>query len=111
MPAREIYMTHRERTLQLATLVSPTTNRLAHHRFESCVLQGPAVVLPIKNFAFTRVEWGGKLDEVWFALPPGTRLGGVIGMEESEFIDCRFVGVGFVGTPHGLAQVAEHTAA
>ena len=90
-------------------MIDPATNVLVGHRFVRCVLIGPAVVGSVKNSTFQRVNWGGALDDVFLVVPSGTRLAGVIGFEECEFIDTSFARVGFIGDPYALAKVQEHT--
>lgn len=83
---------------------------IENRRFEGCLFEGPAVVLPIEGCEFDGCDLGDtKGDPRSLMLAPQSlsRVVGPIPFRNCQFINCRFVGVGFTGTPAFLDSMAE----
>lgn len=81
-----------------------------NRRFEGCLFEGPAVVLPIDGCEFDGCDLGdAKGDPRSLMLAPQSlsRVVGPIPFRNCQFISCRFVGVGFTGAPAFLDSMAE----
>lgn len=73
---------------------------IQNRRFTNCLLEGPAVLLPMDNCAFDGCDMGDATGDVRNLLlaPRGSeRVTGVIAMHGCRFEGCRFLGVGFTG--------------
>ena len=83
---------------------------IENRRFEGCLFEGPAVVLPIEGCEFDGCDLGdAKGDPRGLMLAPQSpnRVVGPIPFRHCQFINCRFVGVGFTGTPAFLDSMAQ----
>jgi hypothetical protein len=94
--------------LSLPRLVEPRRPILEGMTFEGCILEGPAVVVPL-GCTFGGNDWGGPFRDVWWLLPEHKTLWGPIVADGCVFQRCRFVGVGFMSDPDTLALVGEYT--
>jgi len=80
-----------------------------NRRFEGCLFEGPAVILPIEGCNFDGCDLGdAKGDPRSLMLAPQglSRVVGPIPFRNCQFINCRFVGVGFTGAPAFLDSMA-----
>jgi len=69
--------------------------------FVDCLIEGPAVLLPLEGCNFTDCNMGDAMGDSRNLLlkPVGPeRVIGVIPIMNCQFIRCRFLGVGFTGT-------------
>lgn len=83
---------------------------IENRRFEGCLFEGPAVIIPVERCAFDGCDLGdpqGDPRSLMLA-PLGTnRVVGPIAFRNCEFINCRFLGVGFTGEPAFLEELAK----
>ena len=80
-----------------------------NRRFEGCLFEGPAVVLPIEGCEFDGCDLGetkGDPRSLMLAPQSLSRVVGPIPFRSCQFINCRFVGVGFTGAPAFLDSMA-----
>ena len=73
-----------------------------NRRFEGCLFEGPAVILPLEGCAFDGCDLGdAKGDPCNLMLTPlgPQRVTGPIPFKNCSFVNCRFLGVGFTGAP------------
>ena len=66
-------------------------------RFENCLILGPAVVIPTGGGVISDCEFDGSLEETIWEIPENVGRIGAIGLDNTDFISCRFQGVGFAG--------------
>lgn len=81
---------------------------IENRTFTDCLLEGPAVVLPIEGCHFDDCffgEHGGDPTVLMLAPLGGYQVVGVISFRNCRFERCRFFGVGFTGTPQFLQQM------
>lgn len=79
-----------------------------NRRFEGCLFEGPAVILPLEGCAFDGCDLGdakGDPRSLMLAPQSGSRVVGPIPFRNCEFINCRFLGVGFTGSSAFLDQM------
>lgn len=82
---------------------------IENRRFEGCLFEGPAVILPVEGCHFDGCDLGdSKGDPRSLMLAPqgANRVVGPIPFRNCAFVNCRFVGVGFTGAPAFLDQMA-----
>jgi hypothetical protein len=82
---------------------------IENRTFTDCLLEGPAVVLPIEGCHFDDCffgEHGGDPNVLLLAPLGGYQVVGAIPFRNCRFERCRFLGVGFTGTPDFLHQLA-----
>lgn len=72
--------------------------------FENVELLGPAIVVPLDSFIFDSCTFDGTFETTFRAVPPGTRLNGVIGLRQVTFRGCRFRRVGLWAIPPVIDQ-------
>lgn len=78
--------------------------------FRDCVIEGPAVLLPIGACNFDGCNMGDAQGDVRNLLmqPLGPqKVTGTVPFKDCQFINCRFIRVGFTGTPDFLQQVQQ----
>ncbi|MGI4818197.1 hypothetical protein [Brevundimonas sp.] len=78
--------------------------------YRNCVIEGPAVLLPIGACNFDGCNMGDAQGDIRNLLlqPMGPqRVTGTIAFKDCQFINCQFMRVGFTGTPEFLAQVQQ----
>ena len=83
---------------------------IENRRFEGCLFEGPAVILPIEGCQFDGCDLGdAKGDPRSLMLAPlgANRVVGPIAFKNCQFINCRFVGVGFTGAAAFLDDMAQ----
>lgn len=76
--------------------------------FKDCVLEGPAVLLPISGCRFDSCNMGDAMGDTRNLLltPMGPqKVTGVIAFKDCTFTNCSFLRVGFTGTPEFLAEM------
>ena len=79
-------------------------------RFEGCLFEGPAVILPLEGCQFDGCDLGdAKGDPRSLIMAPqgDNRVVGPIPFKDCQFINCRFVGIGFTGAPGFLNSLVE----
>ncbi|WEK57651.1 MAG: hypothetical protein P0Y52_14075 [Candidatus Brevundimonas phytovorans] len=84
---------------------SPTIENLT---FTECLIEGPAVLLPLAGCTFDGCNMGDAHGDPRNLLlqPVGPqRVTGAIPLKNCKFINCRFLGVGFTGTPAYLDEM------
>lgn len=85
-----------------------------NRRFENCLIEGPAVLLPIEGCNFDGCDMGdahGDPRNLMLAPQGAQRVTGPIPFKNCQFINCRFLGVGFTGSPAFLDNMAQALAA
>ena len=78
-------------------------------RFENCLIEGPAVLLPLEGCNFDGCNMGdahGDPRNLMLSPQGPQRVTGPIPFKNCQFINCRFVGVGFTGAPAFLDSMA-----
>ena len=83
---------------------------IENRRFEGCLFEGPAVILPIEGCQFDGCDLGdanGDPRSLMLAPLGANRVVGPIAFKNCQFINCRFVGVGFTGAPAFLDDMAQ----
>lgn len=83
---------------------------IENRRFEGCLFEGPAVILPVEGCQFDGCDLGdAKGDPRSLMLAPqgASRVVGPIAFRNCQFISCRFLGVGFTGAPAFLDDMAQ----
>ncbi|WP_295707351.1 hypothetical protein [uncultured Brevundimonas sp.] len=76
--------------------------------FTECVIEGPAVVAAMVGTTFDGCNMGLAEDVNSLLFQPrGPKLIGVIGLQDCRFVRCRFVQVGFTGSPEFLTELSE----
>lgn len=75
--------------------------------FTNCVIEGPALVAVLSGTTFDGCNMGAASDpkSMLFA-PRGPRLVGAIGLQDCRFVRCRFVQIGYTGSPEFLEGMA-----
>ena len=79
--------------------------------FTDCLIQGPALVAVLSGTTFEGCNMGAASDpkSMLFA-PQGPRLVGAIGLQDCRFVRCRFVQIGYTGSPQFLEGMATNLA-
>ena len=74
--------------------------------FTDCVIQGPALIAVLSGTTFDGCNMGAASDaaSLLFA-PQGPRLVGAIGLQDCRFVRCRFVQIGYTGSPAFLEDM------
>lgn len=83
---------------------------IENRRFEGCLFEGPAVILPVEGCQFDGCDLGdpqGDPRSLMFAPQGANRAVGPIAFKNCQFINCRFLGVGFTGAPAFLDDMAQ----
>lgn len=83
---------------------------IENRRFEGCLFEGPAVILPVEGCQFDGCDLGdakGDPRSLMLAPQAANRVVGPIPFRNCQFINCRFVGVGFTGAPAFLDSLAQ----
>lgn len=78
--------------------------------FQNCFLEGPAVLLPVAGCSFDGCNMGDVMGDVRNILlqPVGPqKVTGTVAFRDCKFINCRFLRVGFTGSPDFLKQVEQ----
>ncbi len=76
--------------------------------FTDCVIEGPALVMPMGSTTFESCNMGVAKDpRSLLYKPQGPMLVGAIGLENCRFVRCRMVQIGFTGTDAFLDELAE----
>lgn len=79
-------------------------NAIDGKTFTDCVIEGPAVMLAMGNVTFEDCNLGVTTNPRNLLVQGlGERMTGAIGVSNTRFVRCRFVGVGFSGHPDFLA--------
>lgn len=88
---------HIREVVRLADLVVASP-RLVDHRFEDCLIIGPAVLGTINGATIEECNFDGEADEIlWVIEPHRAFIVGSIEVVQCEFLRCRFSMVGFAG--------------
>lgn len=83
---------------------------IADKIFRDCVIEGPAVLLPIGNCGFEGCNMGDAQGDIRNLLlqPMGPqKVTGTVAFQNCQFINCQFIRVGFTGAPDFLDQVQQ----
>ena len=78
-------------------------------RFENCLIEGPAVLLPLEGCNFDGCNMGdahGDPRNLMLSPQGSQRVTGPIPFRNCQFINCRFLGVGFTGAADFLDNMA-----
>lgn len=78
--------------------------------FRDCVIEGPAVLLPLGSCNFDGCNMGDAQGDIRNLLlqPMGPqKVTGTVAFQNCQFINCQFIRVGFTGTPDFLASVQQ----
>jgi hypothetical protein len=75
-------------------------------KFEGAEILGPAVLAPLEGVHIANSTFGGTFDSVFREVPEGQALTGVVGLRRVVFDGCRFINIGFVGTPEFILAAA-----
>jgi hypothetical protein len=87
----------RNQTVRIADF-AVTEDVVTNHRFENCVIIGPAVVAPLESTSFVNSGFEAPPDAILWELPPGrTLVIGAIGLVNCEFDRCKFTRIGLAG--------------
>jgi hypothetical protein len=79
--------------------------------FTDCLIEGPAVMLLKDEVFFDACNLGVAADpKTLLVQPVGDRATGVIPFSHCRFIRCRFVGVGYMGSPEFQADISANLA-
>lgn len=74
--------------------------------FTECLIEGPAVMAVMNGTTFDGCNMGVASDPRTLLLQPlGDMIAGVVGMANCRFVRCRFVQIGFTGSPELLQQI------
>lgn len=79
-------------------------------RFENCLIEGPAVLLPLEGCNFDGCNMGdahGDPRNLMLSPQGPQRVTGPIPFKNCQFINCNFLGVGFTGSPAFLDNMAK----
>ena len=79
-------------------------------RFENCLIEGPAVLLPLEGCNFDGCNMGdahGDPRNLMLSPQGPQRVTGPIPFRNCQFINCRFLGVGFTGAADFLDNMAK----
>ncbi|WP_312598897.1 hypothetical protein [Brevundimonas sp.] len=77
--------------------------------FTECLIEGPAVMAVMNGTTFDGCNMGVAGNPRTLLLQPlGDMIAGVVGMSNCRFVRCRFVQVGFTGSPELLKQIEEN---
>jgi hypothetical protein len=68
-------------------------------RFENCLIVGPAVAVPLGGGSMLNCRFDGEPEAILWDFPVDVTKIGAIGLEECDFVECAFQGVGFAGPP------------
>ena len=83
---------------------------IAGKTFRNCFLEGPAVLLPVVGCSFDGCNMGDVMGDVRNLLlqPVGPqKVTGTVAFRDCKFINCRFLRVGFTGSPAFLAELEQ----
>lgn len=83
---------------------------IENRRFENCLIEGPAVLLPLEGCNFDGCNMGdshGDPRNLMLSPQGPRRVTGPIPFKNCQFINCNFLGVGFTGAPAFLDNMAE----
>lgn len=83
---------------------------IENRRFEGCLFEGPAVIIPVARCEFNGCELGdqqGDPRSLMLAPLGKNRVVGPIAFKNCQFINCRFLGVGFTGEPAFLDDLTQ----
>lgn len=93
--------------LETARAGSPV---IENRRFEDCLIEGPGVILPVEGCSFDGCDMGvsnGDPRNLMLS-PVGPRqVVGVVPFRNCQFVNCRFLGVGFTGPPGFLENMVQ----
>ena len=81
---------------------------IENRRFENCLMEGPAVLLPLEGCNFDGCNMGdahGDPRNLMLQPVGPQRVTGAIPFKDCKFINCRFLGVGFTGTKAYLDEM------
>jgi hypothetical protein len=79
--------------------------------FTDCVIQGPALVAVLAGTTFDGCNMGAATDaKSMLFTPQGPQLVGAIGLQDCRFIRCRFVQIGYTGSPGFLEDMGKSLA-
>ena len=101
-------MNYRGRTLKVAQLVSAKDGVLRGHRFESCLLEGPAVLhlgedVVLEGNTFPLPD--GNVESIlWDIAPNRPYVIGAVHVQKCTFTDCSFKQIGFTGPKETLDE-------
>lgn len=83
---------------------------IANRTFTDCLLEGPAVVVPVGGCHFDDCFFGqhGGDPRTLMMVPMGQfQVVGPIPFADCKFVRCKFLGVGFTGDPAFLEQISQ----
>jgi len=79
-------------------------------RFENCLIEGPAVLLPLEGCNFDGCNMGdahGDPRNLMLSPKGPQRVTGAVPFRNCQFVNCRFLGVGFTGAAEFLDNMAK----
>lgn len=95
---------HVREVVRLADLVVASPS-IRGHRFEDCLLLGPAVIATTGETVISHCTFDGEADELLWRVPPERKtIVGAIEAADCEFIRCRFSMIGFAGPDAFMEQ-------
>jgi hypothetical protein len=79
--------------------------------FRDCIIEGPAVLLPVDACNFDNCDFGSTSGDIRNLIlrPEGARVTGAIAMTRCLFFDCRFVAIGFTGHDNFIRSLLQTT--
>ena len=86
--------------LMMESVRAGGTGVVENLQFEDCLIEGPAVLLPLGDYRFGDCNMGDAQGDVRNLMlkPLGPeRVTGVVPMRDCRFLRCQFVAVGFTG--------------
>lgn len=85
-------------------------NAIIGKTFRNCMIEGPAVLLPLGACNFDGCNMGDAQGDIRNLLlqPMGPqKVTGTVAFQDCQFINCQFIRVGFTGTPDFLGQIQQ----
>ena len=85
-------------------------NAVIGKTFRNCMIEGPAVLLPLGACNFDGCNMGDAQGDIRNLLlqPMGPqKVTGTVAFQDCQFINCQFIRVGFTGTPDFLGQIQQ----
>ena len=74
--------------------------------FRNCLIEGPAVIMPLENCNFDACDFGYAAGDINNLLlqPVGSKVTGAMVFADTKFERCTFFAVGFTGPPQLLEE-------
>ena len=83
---------------------------ISDRTFVHCLIEGPAVLLPVTGVQFDNCDFGepdGDMRRLLLHPFSPTHVIGAIGVADCQFLGCRFQGVGFTGGEAFLKEMVK----